>query len=95
MKWLGTVTPFKSLSVYRRAAMGLKNSSEYLEELLSRVLGDLLTQEILVKTADDLFIEETTMDELISNWSIVLQCLSDNLKLSADKTIDVLLEHIY
>ena len=88
MKWLGTVTPFKGLRVYTRAAMGLKNSSEYLEEVLSRVLGDLLAQGILVKIADDLFIGGNTMDELISNWSIVLQRLSDNnLKLSADKTI--------
>ena len=67
MKWLGTVTPFKGLRVYTRAAMGLKNWSEYLEELLSRVLGDLLAQGILVKIANDLFIEGNNMDELISN----------------------------
>ena len=82
------MTPFKGLRVYTRAAMGLNNSSEYLEKLLSRVLGDLLAQGILVKIADDVFIGGNTMDELISNWFIVLQRLSDNnLKLSTDKTI--------
>ena len=56
MKWLGTATPYKSLCVYTIAAMGLRNSSECLEEMLSRVLGDLLAQGVLVLLEEELLI---------------------------------------
>ena len=39
-KYLGVVTPFKGLRVYTRAAMGMPGSTEHLDELMSRVLGD-------------------------------------------------------
>ena len=42
--YCGTVTPFKGLRVYVRSAMVMPGSSEYLEELLSRVLGDLIQE---------------------------------------------------
>ena len=66
--------------------MGLRNSSEYLEEMLSRVLGDLLAQGLLVKIHDDLVIGGRTVDELQSNWIKVLQRLQQNkIFLSAEK----------
>ena len=88
IKWLGTVTPYKGLRVYTRAAMGLRDSSEYLEEMLSRVPGDLLPQGVLVKIHDDLVIGGRTVDELQSNWIKVLQRLQqNNIFLSAEKTV--------
>ena len=69
------------------APMGLKNMAEYLEELVSHVLGHLLAAGILTKIADDLIVGGNTINELLDNWSNVLQVLRDNnLSLSADKT---------
>ena len=66
--------------------MGLQNSSEYLQEMLSRVLGDLLAQGVLIKIHDDLVIGGRTVDELQSNWIKVLQRLQqNNIFLSAEK----------
>ena len=47
--------------------MGLRNSSEYLEEMLSRVLGDLLAQGVPGKIHDDLVIGGGTVNKLQSN----------------------------
>ena len=67
--------------------MGLKNMAEYLEEIVSRVLGDCLAEGILAKLSDDLIVGANTIEELASNWSKVLQQLHEhNLTLSADKT---------
>ena len=67
--------------------MGLKNMAEYLEEIVSRVLGDCLAEGILAKISDDLIVGANTTEELASNWSKVLQRLHEhNLTLSADKT---------
>ena len=68
--------------------MGLRNISEHLDEILSRVLVDLIAKQILVKTADDLLIRANTiMDELFSNYIDVLQCLQENnLCLAVNKT---------
>ena len=51
-KWLGTNSPFKGMYVYNVAAMGLKNMAEYLEELVSRVLGHLIAEGVLTKISD-------------------------------------------
>ena len=48
--------------------MGLRSSLEYLDEILSRVLGDLIPRQIVVKIADDLIIGANTLDELLSNY---------------------------
>ena len=86
--FLGTITPFKGLRVYTRSAMGMPGSSEYLQELLSRVLGDFLQQGFVIKIADDLHICGNSPEELLSNWSAVLhRLLENNLTLSAPKTI--------
>ena len=67
--------------------MGLRSSLEYLDEILSRVLGDLIPRQIVVKIADDLIIGANTLDELFSNYTDVLSCSEGNdLCLAADKT---------
>ena len=55
-KWLGTISPYKSMYVYNRGPMGLKNMAEYLEEIVTRVIGDCLAEGILAKISDDLII---------------------------------------
>ena len=68
--------------------MGLRNISEYLDEILSRVLVDLIAEQILVKTADDLLIGANTRDELFSNYIEILQCLQENnLCLAVNRTV--------
>ena len=85
-KWLGTNSPYKGMYVHNRAPMGLRNMAEYLEEIVSRVLGDFLAEGILTKISDDLIIGGNTVNELLLHWTKVLRRLSDNLSLSADKT---------
>ena len=88
--YLGTLTPFKGLRVYARAAMGMPGSSEYLDELVSRVVGDMLMSETVLKIADDLYVVGSTVSELLSNWERLLSILQrNNLSLSATKTIIV------
>ena len=53
MKYCGVVTPFKGTRVYARCAMGMLGSESALEELMCRVLGDLLQAGIVTKLADD------------------------------------------
>ena len=86
--YLGTVTPFKGLRVYLRSAMGMPGSSEFLQELTSRVFGDFITEGFLTVIADDLFIGGNTEDEILRNYERVLQRIAENnLSLSAVKTI--------
>ena len=55
MKYCGVATPFRGVRVYARSAMGMPGSETALEELMSRVLGDLLKEGIVAKIADDLY----------------------------------------
>ena len=55
MKYCGVATPFKGVRVYVRTAMGMPGSETTLEELMCKVLGDLLHEGIIAKLADDLF----------------------------------------
>ena len=55
MKYCGVFTPFRGVCVYVRSAMGMPGSETALEELMSRVLGDLLEGRIVAKIADDLY----------------------------------------
>ena len=88
MKYCGIVTPFKGVRVYTRSAMGMPGSETALEELLSRVLGDLIQEGIIAKVADDLYCGGDNPDELFGNWNKVLQkLLANRLVLSAKKTI--------
>ena len=88
MKYCGVATPFRGTFVYTRSAMGMPGSETALEELMCRVLGDLLEKGVVAKMADDLYCGGNTIDELYNNWRSVLQALyNSNLRLSAKKTI--------
>jgi hypothetical protein len=88
MKYCGVVTPFKGVRVYTRCAMGMPGSETCLEELMSRVLGELIQEGIVAKLADDLYCGGNTPEELLTNWSRVLEAIhKNNLRLSATKTI--------
>ena len=88
MKFCGVVTPFKGVRVYTRSAMGMPGSETCLEELMSRILGDMLQEGCVAKIADDLFVGGDTPDEALVNWGRVLALLKrNNLRLSAPKTI--------
>ncbi len=88
MKYCGVATPFKGIRVYARSAMGMPGSETVLEELMCRVLGDMLEEGVVVKLADDLFCGGDTLDELYDNWSRVLEVLYYNqLNLSPGKTV--------
>ena len=88
MKYCGVATPFRGVRVYARSAMGMPGSETALEELMSRVLGDLLKEGIVAKIADDLYCGGNSPSELLSNWKKVLQALHKcDLRLSASKTI--------
>lgn len=87
MPYLGTMTPFKGIRLYARAAMGMPGSTEYLEELMSRVLGHLQQGGNVSKIHDDLYVFADSIDVLLCMWEKVLCALADNnLSLSAEKT---------
>ena len=56
MKYCGVATPFKGIRCYTRSAMGMHGSETCLEELMSRVLGDLIQDGCVAKIADDLYV---------------------------------------
>ena len=88
MKYCGVATPYKGIRVYTRSAMGMPGSETCLEELMSRVLGELVREGCVAKLADDLYCGGDTIDDLAHNWSRVLEALEHNdLRLSASKTI--------
>ena len=66
----------------------MPGSETCLEELMSRVLGDLIQEGCVTKIADDLYVGGNTPIEVLNNWSRVLARLQkNNLRLSAAKTI--------
>ena len=74
--------------MYGAAAMGLRNMAEYSEEVVSRVVGDMLAKDILAKISDDLFVGGNTVQEVLFNWDRHLQRLQENnLFLSANKSV--------
>ena len=88
MKYCGVATPFRGIRVYTRSAMGMPGSETALEELMCRVLGDFLQEGCATKLADDLYCGGDTPQELIANWSRILDALARcNLRLSATKTV--------
>ena len=88
MKYCGVATPFRGIRVYTRSAMGMPGSETALEELMCRVLGDFLQEGCAAKLADDLYCGGDTPQELITNWSRILDALAQcNLRLSATKTV--------
>jgi len=88
MKYCGVAIPFKGVRVYTRTAMGMPGSEIALEEIMCRVLGDLLQEGIVTKIADDFYCGGNSPQELLQNWKRVLQALYRcDLRLSASKTI--------
>ena len=86
-KYCGIASPFKGIRVYQRCAMGMPGSETALEELMSRVLGELIQKGCVAKLPDGLYIDGNTYDELLSNRTNVLHTLeANNLRLSAAKT---------
>ena len=68
--------------------MGIPGSEVALEELLCRVLGDLIEEGVVCKIADNLFCGGQTLEELYNNWERVLNAMQkSDLKLSAVQTI--------
>ena len=61
--------------VYVRSAMGMPGSKAALEELMSRVLGDLLKEGIVTKIVDDRYCGRNSPSELLLNLKKVLQAL--------------------
>ena len=88
LKYCGVATPFKGVRVYTRCAMGMPGSETALEELMCRVLGDLLHNGCVAKIADDLYCGGNSPSELLANWRQVLVALDKcDLRPSAKKTI--------
>ena len=87
-KYCGVVTPFRGVRVYCRSAMGMPGSETALEELMCRILGDLLQDGIVAKLADDLYCGGNTPQELLENWHRILKAFNVcDMKLSPSKTI--------
>ena len=56
--------------------MGMPGSEKALEELMCRVLGELIQEGIVAKIADNLFCGGNTPTELLANWRRVLKALA-------------------
>lgn len=88
IKYLGTATPFKGIRVYTRAAMGMPGSTEHLDQLMYRILGDLIREGVVMKIADDLYVGGDDIQSLLYNWERILQQFElTNLRLSPTKTV--------
>ena len=88
MKYCGVATPFKGVRVYTRCAMGMPGSETALEELMCRVVGDLIQEGCVAKIADDLYCGGSTYSELLQNWRHLLEAMNKNgLHLAARKTV--------
>ena len=88
IKYCGVATPFKGVRVYVRASMGMPGSEVALEELMCRILGDLIESGVVCKLADNLFVGGQNLNELFTNWGHVLTALTKaDLKLSAGQTV--------
>ena len=88
LKYCGVATPFRGIRVYTRSAMGMPGSETALEEMMCRVLGDLIQEGCVTKLADDLYCGGDSPETLLSNWRRVLESLDRcNLRLSPTKTI--------
>ncbi|XP_053402590.1 uncharacterized protein LOC128557938 [Mercenaria mercenaria] len=88
LKYCGVATPYRGVRVYTRCAMGMPGSETALEELMCRILGDLLQEGIVCKLADDLYCGGDTPEQLLHNWQRVLTALEKcNMKLAPSKTV--------
>ena len=65
MGYVGVNTPYKGTYVYQRSVMGLPGSEAALEEILSRILGDLVQAGGVIKLVDDLYIGADSVDNVL------------------------------
>lgn len=88
MKYLGVITPYKGIRVYTRAAMGMPGSTEHLDELTSRIFGDMVEAGKVIKIADDLYAGADSIPNLLDIWEeLLMKMEQNNLRLSATKTV--------
>lgn len=67
MNYCGVMTPFHGVRVYTRCVMGMPGSEPALEELMCRVLGDLLEEGYVANPADDLYCGGKIPEKLLHN----------------------------
>ena len=80
-------SPFRGTFIFLRSTQGFLNQSEGLEEMLSCVLQDGISQGWCRVHADNLYVMGHTVEETVENWQKVLDSLMQcNLKLSPKKT---------
>ena len=88
LKYCGIATPFRGIRVYTRSAMGMPGSETAPEEMMCRVLRDLIQEGCVTKLADDLYCGGDSPVTLLYNWRRVLESLDRcNVRLSPTKTI--------
>ena len=73
--YLGIMSPYKGLRIMARSGQGLLNSDTELKELVSKVLGEEISQKKCKVVADDLVIGGKTITMAISNYEQVLLSL--------------------
>ena len=87
-RYAGTASPFKGVRVFDRAAMGLPGSETALEELMNRVVGDLIMEGCVAKVADDCYCGSDTVEGALSAYERLLAAFSaNNLGLNPAKTV--------
>ena len=87
-KYAGTASPFKGVRVFDRAAMGLPGSETALEELMNRVVGDLIMEGVAAKVADDCYCGGETIEDALNAYERLLAAFAqNNLGLNATKTV--------
>ena len=74
-KYCATVTPFKGVRIYCRAAMGMPGSESALDEIVSRIFGDLIQKGYVERGAGDLYIGANDIASLFQIWEVFLQRL--------------------
>ena len=92
--YLAVTTPYRGIKILTRAGQGLLNSDVHLDQLMYKVLGDEITAGIADVARDDIQVGGDTIDQLITNWSTVLNKLAAcNLKISPEK-VRILLDDV-
>ena len=87
-RYAGTASPFKGVRVFNRAAMGLPGSETALEELMNRVVGDLIMEGCVAKVADDCYCGGDTIDSALSAYErLIAAFAANNLGLNPAKTV--------
>ena len=71
-----------------KSSNGHTQFNEHFDELMSRVISNLMHEVKVIKIADDPYTDGNTMGELLNNWEQILQRFNqDSHHLSATKTV--------